>query len=132
MEKQASLMASYRDQLEAWAKDAGSDGCTVVPEFFRVCCLEHDHAYVHGETIRGLRVSKRDADLRFRECIQANSSFRWLSPLSWWRWLGVYWLGRGVWSERPTRLVQLYGRAAVLVEAERARRWILAELFPKG
>ena len=119
-------MSSYRDALEAWAIANGSDGCTTPStQAFQVCCWEHDHAYVTGQTLRGVRVTKAEADQRFRDCIQAHSSLRWLSPLSWWRWLAVHWYGRGVWTLRPAQYAYT-PRETAFAEATRARRRIFA------
>lgn len=122
---------SYTEELEAWGKTVGSDGCTVVPEFFRVCCLEHDRAYATGKTLRGVVVTKADADQRFRDCIQRHSTFRWLSPLSWWRWWAVRQFGRGVWATPPpqTYVHAVYDTQAALQHAAAARRQIVAEWF---
>lgn len=121
-------MASYAEQLREWAQKNGSDGCSwPASQAHQMCCHEHDFAYTTGSTFRGVKVTKAEADRRFRECIQTHSSFRWFSPMSWWRWLAVSRFGRGVWSEQPTRL-QLYRRASTLVEAERARQRILQEM----
>lgn len=121
-------MPSYRDELEAWAAAAGSDGCSIVPEFYRVCCLEHDHAYQTGRTLHGVPMSKAQADQRFRDCIQAHSSFRWLSPLSWWRYWAVSLFGRGIWS---ADVAELYAGSPAQEEAADVRQRILAELFPQ-
>lgn len=118
-------MASYEEQLEAWAKEAGSDGCSHVPDFYRMCCLEHDHSYSLGTTLRGVPVTKAQADQRFRDCIQARSSLRFLSPMSWWRWASVSIVGRGVWS-RPLGLLD------VRTEAQAARDAILSEVLGDG
>src|SRR5688572_320854 len=100
----ALAMASYEDELRAWAHTVGSDGCsTPALEFFQVCCWAHDFAYVNGKTIRGQVVSKAQADQQFRDCIQRHSTLRWLSPMSWWRWWAVRRFGRGVWRQQPPK-----------------------------
>lgn len=123
-------MPSYRDELEAWAKSVGSDGCSwPATQVHQVCCWGHDYAYFSGKTPRGVPVTKAEADQLFRDCLQRHSSFRWLSPMSWWRWLAVSWFGQGVWTETDERPVAaLYGSAVAFVEAERARTRILKEL----
>ncbi len=122
----ADAIASYREELEAWALAAGSDGCTAVPDFFRVCCLEHDHAYVTGATLRGVPVTKMEADMRFRDCIQRHSSFRWLSPMSWWRWFAVRKFGKGIWNKQAVRIL---GVMTPREEAAWSRRMIFREVF---
>lgn len=82
-------MASYADEVKAKALELGSDGCTGVPDIYLHCCYEHDiHCKTH-HTLRGVPISSAEAARRFRRCIHAHSSFRWLNPLSWWRWAGV-------------------------------------------
>lgn len=82
-------MSSYADDVKAKALELGSDGCTGVPDVYLHCCYEHDiHCKTH-HTMRGVPISSAEAAQRFRDCIQAHSSFRWLNPLSWWRWFGV-------------------------------------------
>jgi len=88
-------MSSYHDELKALAERIGSDGCTHALEVDVVCCWEHDYAYVTGLTPRAVPVTKDEADERFRDCIQSRSSFRYFSPLSWWRWLAVKRFGKG-------------------------------------
>jgi hypothetical protein len=82
-------VSSYADEVKAAALALGSDGCSHVPELYQHCCYEHDiHCRTH-RTLRGVPISSAEAAERFRHCIQVHSSFRWLSPLSWWRWAGV-------------------------------------------
>lgn len=92
-------MASYYDQLKTLAESIGSDGCSHATQWYQQCCWEHDWAYVTGTTPRGVPVTKEQADQRFRDCIQAHSSFRWFSPMSWWRFLAVKKFGKGVWNK---------------------------------
>ncbi len=119
---------SYREELEAWGASVGSDGCTAVPEFYRVCCLEHDHAYVTGQTMRGRIVSKYEADQRFRDCIQVNSTFRWASPMSWWRWLAVHTFGGGVWGTPIDQRMSLSLIYTAQAEAMTVRQRIIQEI----
>ena len=127
-------MASYAEQLRAWAVAAGSDGCTGVPDFFVVCCHEHDHVYQTGETLRGVPQTKAEGDQRFRDCVQRHSPLRELSPLSWVRWVGVRVLGRGIWARRPRPSLAPREPLGVmdtstLTEAQTARLAMLEELF---
>jgi hypothetical protein len=122
-------MASYEEFLETWAAEHGSDGCTHSSDlFYRVCCLEHDFSYIHGETPRGVKVTKAQADQRFRDCIQAHSRLRFLSPMSWWRWVAVSRFGRGVWAKSPPQ--GLMGLGPALAEAHAARDAMLNEARP--
>lgn len=60
-----------------------SDHCTGVVDIYADCCLEHDIHY------RCKDISRRAADAAFRRCIQSKSKLGKLSPVSWFRWLGV-------------------------------------------
>ena len=60
-------MSSYHDELKALAESIGSDGCTHALEIDVECCWEHDYTYVTGKTPRGVRFTKAQADLRFRD-----------------------------------------------------------------
>ena len=124
-------MSSYEDDLRAWAVATGSDGCTGVPDFFRACCDAHDYKYTLGETPRGVKVTKAEADQQFRDCIQARSRLRFLSPLSWWRWLAVRQFGRGVWQQTVASEQQKVARSVMgtgVTEAQAARLAILEVL----
>lgn len=86
--------AQYWQQVENTAKNLGSDGCSFVTEAYHKCCLEHDIAYRTGCRIDGSTISRREADRRFRQCMQMRSRFGKFSPMSWWRWAGVRLFGR--------------------------------------
>ena len=96
---------AYLAYLAEWAKTQ-SDGCTNVPDFHLDCCWAHDYAYQTGldpyQHFKGfvVPVSKAKTDSTFRRCIQRESVFGCLSPMSWWRWGGVRLGGRGVWSKK--------------------------------
>ena len=66
------------------AQDLGSDGCTGVPEFHQECCLEHDVHWRTGLTVLGQPITDRQANRRFRQCIQSRSRFGRFSPMAWW------------------------------------------------
>src|SRR3990167_10753649 len=73
-----------------------SDGCTGVSELYHDCCLEHDISYRTGldpriQYTKGrvIPLSRSEADARFRRCMQQQSVLGKLSPVSWYRWLGV-------------------------------------------
>lgn len=83
------------DRIRQLAADLQSDGCTVVTEAFRDCCLLHDILYKTGtDPDTGVAVSRRDADVALRHCIQSRSRLGRLSPVAWWRYLGVRVFGR--------------------------------------
>jgi len=125
-------MPSYHDELKALAESIGSDGCSSPALQVCVeCCWEHDWSYVTGLTPRGVVTSKAEADRRFRDCLQAHSSFRWLSPFSWWRWLGVRHFGHGVWQRpvmAPRSVRRLSSGVVALREAQSARARIMNQL----
>jgi hypothetical protein len=71
------------------AKELGSDGCTGVADFYLDACYEHDIHWRTSHTLTGYPISTRQANMRFRWVIQDRSPFGKLSPMSWWRWIGV-------------------------------------------
>lgn len=75
-----------------------SDGCTGVPDFYLHCCTIHDFWYTTHHDINGHPITRQEADRRFRECIQSRSRFGGLSPMAWWRWLGVRLFGGSAWE----------------------------------
>lgn len=118
-------MSSYHDQLKALAESIDSDGCTQGTDVHIECCWEHDWAYVTGTTPRGVPTTKAEADRRFRDCNQAHSSLRWLSPMAWWRWTAVHLFGGGPPLTPPSGLIFFY--PAAIAEAQAARRRMLAD-----
>lgn len=126
-------MASYHDQLQALAESIGSDGCTHGLEICIECCWEHDWTYVTGMTPRGVVVSKEYADKRFRDCIQAHTSLRWLNPLSWWRYVAVVKFGHGIWGKPLAVVPHLYRNEILikmrLTEARNSRVRILEQIL---
>lgn len=78
----------YWDAIVANAKGRGSDGCTLVGEHHQECCFEHDINW-SGTTLEGDPISKEEANLRFKACIQSRSIFGRFSPMSYWRFFGV-------------------------------------------
>lgn len=88
----------YWGRLREWA-GLHSDGCTGVPDFHVECCWEHDYHFRYGKTLDGEPITFEEANTQFRRCIQSRSRFGRLSPMSWWRWLGVRWGGKAKWDE---------------------------------
>ena len=89
-----STNALYWDRVRDKAAELGADGCSMATGAFVECCLEHDVHYRTGKTLRGMTISRRDADARFRACMQARSRFGAFSPMAWWRWAAVRLFGR--------------------------------------
>lgn len=106
---------SYTDFIEREAAALRSDGCTLVSELFHWCCSEHDVAYRRKKDPRGAYfywakgcvnywdlakpISRREADRRFRECMQEKSHLGKGSPIAWLRWIGVRAFGSGAWKD---------------------------------
>jgi hypothetical protein len=80
---------SYIAAVERQCAELGCDGCTGVPDFYLMGCLEHDIAYHTGHDPRGQRITKDEADERLRWYIQNHSVLGWASPMAWWRWWAV-------------------------------------------
>lgn len=79
----------YWVTVRSRARELESDGCTGVPDFYLEACLEHDIHWRTGHTLRGGRLTTRQANLRFRLVMQDRSPLGFLSPMSWWRWVVV-------------------------------------------
>lgn len=79
----------YRKRIEARAAELGTDGCTAVKDWNRVCCWHHDIMCRTGQDIDGNTVTREEADYLFWECNRLRSPFSLLSPRSWMRWAGV-------------------------------------------
>jgi hypothetical protein len=89
-----STNSVYWDHVYAEGARLNSDGCSYVSEAFHQCCVEHDGHYRRGTWINGKPITRKEADARFRECMQMRSRFGKLSPMAWWRWAGVRIFGR--------------------------------------
>lgn len=89
-----STNSHYWDLVYAKAAELSSDGCSYVTEAFHQCCLEHDIHYRTGRRLNVKPITRRQADQRFRECMQMRSRFGKFSPMAWWRWAGVRIFGR--------------------------------------
>lgn len=76
-----------------------SDGCSVVPDFYKSCCIYHDFWYATHIDFDLTPISRAEADKRFRKCIQSKSVFGFFSPMSWWRYAGVRMFGSRPWKE---------------------------------
>lgn len=125
-------MSSYHDELKALAESIGSDGCSGPTLQVHVdCCWEHDWSYVTCMTPRGVPTTKAEADRRFRDCLQAHSPLRFLSPLAWWRWLAVMQFGRGSFPAPGVarRLMPFPDSGPALREARAAREAIIAVTY---
>ena len=96
-----------------------TDGCSHVSGFQVDFCYEHDLSFFHGKDpidayyrFRGgaldpwkeaKPITFDEANKRFRNRHQANSKFGRLSPMAWWRWLGVQYGGRSAWEKHRER-----------------------------
>lgn len=88
----------YIAHIERQCAALGCDGCTGVPDFYLMGCQEHDIAYRTGHDPLGFRITKAEADERFRWYIQNHSVFGNWSPMAWWRWWAVRELGAKAWK----------------------------------
>jgi hypothetical protein len=89
----------YWEKIEVVAKYLGTDGCSGPAfEVYVRACWEHDIHYRTGQTLYGLPLTRADADAIFRERHQEFSVFGRLSPMSWWRWLGLRIGGGSSWK----------------------------------
>jgi hypothetical protein len=80
----------YRKLVRAIAREMDSDGCSLPALSFRVdACYEHDIHWRTGHTVYGHPIPKATADTVFRWRLQAMSPLGVISPVAWWRYLGV-------------------------------------------
>lgn len=93
-----------RDWDLIWAYTK-SDGCTGVVDIYIKACWEHDFYFRVHHGFDGKVIGFWEANRRFRRRMQHCSKLGILSPVSWWRWLGVSLLGRNAWEgKRKFRL----------------------------
>lgn len=83
------MSETYWARIREIAARDGYDGCSMALGVHPDCCLEHDMHYRTGHTLDGVIISRREADERFRACMQRNSWFGWFSPMAWIRWSAV-------------------------------------------
>lgn len=84
----------YWIEVRRRALALGSDGCSGVPDWLIWTCHEHDVHYRSRRMLDGRPIDKTTADYIFRVRIQQGSPLEawglgFLSPVSWWRWLGL-------------------------------------------
>lgn len=98
-------MIDYWTKVKALAWALKGDGCSGVPDlFYRPCCDLHDIFYRTGADVDGTRVTRREADRRFRECLQKQGKTPILGThiLPFFYWLGVRWFGETAWdNDKP-------------------------------
>jgi len=93
----------YEELVRGKAASIGADGCTGVPDFYLLGCLEHDIAYrTHCDPL-GAAITKAEADLRFKWYIQQHSWFGSWSPMAWWRWGAVKHFADRAWNYEHIR-----------------------------
>ena len=76
-----------------------SDGCSKVADFYLCSCIEHDFYYATHRDFNGNSITRAQAEKLFKRAIQRNSIFSWLSPMSYWRYLGVRVFGSLAWKD---------------------------------
>ena len=89
---------AYWRRVKAVAQVLHSDGCSGVPDFYLDVCWEHDIHYRTHQTVEGQALTRRNADALLRAGIQARSSFGRFSPMAWWRWAALRWMGEAAWE----------------------------------
>lgn len=82
---------AWEARVRARAAALGSDGCTAVAEWNKICCLAHDIACRTGMDIDGNPITRQEADVLFWECnrLRAWAGLSYLSPRSLVRYIGV-------------------------------------------
>lgn len=92
-------MASYFERIRDEADRLGADGCTFGSAAFRDCCREHDCHYRCGVTLDGEPITRDEADLRFRACMQNRSVLGWWSPMAHFRYWILKHFGQKAWDD---------------------------------
>ena len=114
---------SYYDEVLSEAAEILSDGCSGVPDFYRVVCLEHDiHYATHMDYWTSEIIVQEDADKYLKWGIQYYSWFGRASPMAWWRYRALsnekgWGLGYRAWQDGPHRL-----KVRLAVEAVHKKR----------
>ena len=107
--------AEYASEVRDMGRNMMSDGCSGVPDFYLIVCIEHDiHYATHMDFWTAEIIVQEDADKYLKWGIQHHSWFGRWSPMAWWRYrtlsskkgLG---LGRGFWFTGPARLAHIFG-----------------------
>ena len=89
---------TFWEEVEWTAAAVKANGCSGVPEFYHQACLLHDCYYRLGVDFTYQDITRRESDRRFRQAIQARSFFGRISPMAWWRWVGVRRFGSASWN----------------------------------
>ena len=109
-----SRTMSYWDRVKALAWALKGDGCSGgAPDLnYRPCCDEHDIHYRTGMTVDGERITRKEADERFRKCMQERGLVPILGThiVPFFYWAAVRLFGEDSWDsdkgfyEPPTQL----------------------------
>jgi len=96
---------AYWLRMDKRALELKSDGCTGVPDTYLYSCKEHDiHTRTH-KTVHGDAITFNQAAYCIRRRVQQGSVLGSLSPISWFRWVGVHIFGHRPWEEGPLKYV---------------------------
>jgi len=96
---------AYWLRMDKRALELKSDGCTGVPDTYLYSCKEHDiHTRTH-KTVQGEIITFNQAAYCIRRRVQQGSVLGSLSPISWFRWVGVHIFGHRPWEEGPRKYV---------------------------
>lgn len=88
------------------AEELKSDGCTAVTQLFKICCLEHDIYYRTHRDLKGNPLTRGEADVKFRQCMQSRSRIGKGSPIAIVRWLGVKLFAKRAWRKNDEPAVK--------------------------
>lgn len=95
----SDISKDYWQIVRAKADDLGTDGCTMASSAFADCCARHDVEYRLGKSaVTGRPLTRAEADLRLRGCMQSRSLLGWYSPMAWIRWVAVRLFGGKAWQ----------------------------------
>jgi len=75
--------AKYWRRVEHLAKLIKSDACSSITQIFKSCCYEHDIFYrTHSTILTNRSITKEEADLQFKLCMQSRSPVGKASPVA--------------------------------------------------
>lgn len=92
--------------IRSKAEELKSDGCTAVTQLLKICCLEHDIYYRTHRDLKGNPLTRGEADVKFRQCMQSRSRVGKGSPIAIVRWLGVKLFAKRAWRKNDEPAVK--------------------------
>ena len=93
----------YWNAVYVRAAELKADGCTGVLDIFKWTCLEHDIHFRTHRFLCGCPITFDEANYVFKVRIQQTTvswnPLTWIKyPVSWVRWMGVKYFGKGAWK----------------------------------